>query len=56
MFSVLIYETIIPIVIIMVKKVPAADTKMADVVLHAEAVVVAVIVNHLLRARMLERR
>ena len=46
----------VPIVIIMVKKVPAADTKMADVVLHAEAAVVGVTVNHLLRVRMSERR
>lgn len=42
----------VPIVIITVKKVPAADTKMADVVLHVEAAVVAVTVNRLLRARM----
>ena len=41
-----------PIVIITVKKVLAADTKMADVVLHVEAAVVAVTANHLLRARM----
>lgn len=42
----------VPIVIITVKKVPAADTKMADVVLHVEAAVVAVTANRLLRARM----
>ena len=30
----------------------SADTKMADVVLHVEAAVVAVTANHLLRARM----
>lgn len=45
-----------PIVIITVKKVPAADTKMADVVLHVGAAVAAVTVNRLLRARMSERR
>ena len=42
--------------IITVKKVLAADTKMADVVLHVEAAVVAVTANRLLRARMSERR
>ena len=42
----------VPIVIITVKKVLAADTKMADVVLHVEAAVVAVTANRLLRARM----
>lgn len=42
----------VPIVIITVKKVLVADTKMADVVLHVEAAVVAVTVNRLLRVRM----
>lgn len=43
---------LVPIVIITVKKVLVADTKMADVVLHVGAAVVAVTANHLLRVRM----
>jgi len=42
----------VPITIIPVKKVPAVDTKMVDAVLHVEATVMTVTVNHLLRVRM----